>query len=160
MDGENLKHNLRSNVGAPGSMDTTPSDWSTFLAAVVRGERLSKAAKEEMISTQIRIHSEAQFPTLRDWTTDEYDDIELGYGLGWGVFNSPFGRAFFKEGHDDGTANYALCIEPKKTCVMIMSNSVRAEGIFKETVDIVLGDTKLPWKWEGYIPYDLEEDAP
>jgi len=110
-----------------------------------------------MIRQQIRIRSKVQFPTLRDETTAEYDAINLGYGLGWGEFETPFGHAFFKEGHDDGTANYALCIEPKRRCILLMSNSVRAEGIFKVMVDTALGDTKLPWAWEGYVPYDLEK---
>ncbi|MHA7870759.1 MAG: serine hydrolase domain-containing protein [Hyphococcus sp.] len=155
IDGKNVRHALRTQAGAAGSMDTTPADWSTFLAAVVRGEGLSKDARAKMFETQIRIRSEKQFPTLRDWTTDAWDDIALGYGLGWGVFNSPYGRAFFKEGHDTGTANYALCIDPKMTCILLMSNSVRAEGVFKELVDTMLGETKLPWRWEGYEPYNL-----
>lgn len=157
LDGARLEHDQRERVRAPGSMDTTIDDWSRFLAAVVRGDGLSPASKAEMIRQQIRIRSKVQFPTLRDETTAEYDAINLGYGLGWGEFETPFGHAFFKEGHDDGTANYALCIEPKRRCILLMSNSVRAEGIFKVMVDTALGDTKLPWAWEGYVPYDLEK---
>ncbi|MEZ5920898.1 MAG: serine hydrolase domain-containing protein [Parvularculaceae bacterium] len=158
-EGKDLRHNMRSKVRAAGSMDTTLADWSNFLAAAVRGDGLSKNSKAEMIRQQIRIHSAQQFPTLWEQTTDANDDIDLGYGLGWGEFESPFGHAFFKEGHDDGTANYALCIDPKKTCILLLSNSVRAEGVFKELVETFLGDVKLPWKWENYIPYDLDDDA-
>ncbi|HEU4537844.1 MAG TPA: hypothetical protein VFS00_27180, partial [Polyangiaceae bacterium] len=78
----------------------------------------------------------------------------LGYGLGWGVFESPFGPAFFKEGHDEGTANYALCVEPRRACVLLLSNSVRAEGIFKPLVDELMGEAHVPWAWHGYTPYD------
>lgn len=156
VEGERIGHALQDDARAPGSMDTTIADWSAFLAAVVRGDGLSPASKAEMIRSQIRIRSRAQFPTLRDETTDEYDGMELGYGLGWGVFETPFGHAFFKEGHDDGTANYALCVETRKACLLMMSNSVRAEGIFKEMADTLLGETNLPWRWEGYIPYNLE----
>ncbi|MCR9279187.1 MAG: beta-lactamase family protein [Pseudomonadaceae bacterium] len=152
MTGENIRHTIRETVGAAGSMDTTPADWGKFLAAVVRGDGLSAQAKQEMTSAQIRIHSETQFPTLSTQTTDEYDGIQLSYGLGWGVFESVRGRAFFKEGHDDGTANYALCIEQEASCILLMSNSVRAEGIFKEVVDTLFGETGLPWRWEGYEP--------
>ena len=141
-------------VGAAGSLDTTSSDWGKFLAAVVRGEGLTDRSKSEMIKPQIRIRSVAQFPSLRTDTTDQYDDIKLSYGLGWGVFETRRGMAFFKEGHDEGTANYALCIEPEQDCILLMSNSVRAEGIFKELVDSLFGETNLPWQWEGYIPYD------
>ena len=159
INGENIRHAVRNRANAAGSMDTTLADWSKFLAAVARGEGLNQASRQEMLKTQIRIHSVTQFPTLREATTDRYENIQLGYGLGWGVFKSPFGKAFFKEGHDDGTANYALCIDPVATCILLMSNSVRAEGIFKELVDTLIGDTQLPWHWEGYIPYNLADDS-
>jgi CubicO group peptidase (beta-lactamase class C family) len=154
-DGTLQEHDQRERVRAPGSMDTTISDWSHFLARVVRGDGLSAGGKAEMIRRQIAIDSAAQFPTLRQGTTDANKAIALGYGLGWGVFETPFGHAFFKEGHDDGTANYALCVEPRRACVLLMSNDVRAEGIFKPLVDHLMGETNLPWKWENYIPYDL-----
>lgn len=160
LEGENLRHNIRDEVGAAGSMDTTVGDWAKFLAAVVRGDGLSDIAKAEMVSTrQVRIRSVAQFPSLRTDTTDAYDNIDLGYGLGWGVFTTPFGDAFFKEGHDEGTANYALCVNAEKSCILVMSNSVRAEGIFLALVNTLIGDTNLPWRWEGFTPYDLNKVA-
>ena len=158
-NGDIQPHSHRRNVGAAGSMDTTLADWTHFLTAVVNGEGLSRASKAEMIRLQISIDSAVQFPTFSDAKTDEYKPIHLGYGLGWGVFETPFGHAFFKEGHDDGTANYALCIEPRRACVLLLSNSVRAEGIFKAVVDTVMGDVHLPWKWEGYTPYDIAPAA-
>lgn len=157
LTGENLRHHVREAVNVAGSMDTTAGDWAKFLAAVVRGDGLSPASHAQMIAPQIRIRSPAQFPTLTETTTDAYDDIALSYGLGWGVFETPYGRAFFKEGHDEGTANYALCVTAKEQCILLMSNSVRAEGIFKEVVDTLFGDVNLPWRWEGYIPYDLDK---
>ncbi len=160
LDGALEAHPRHERVRAAGSMDTTLADWSTFLAAVARGEGLSAAAKAEMIRRQVPIDSVTQFPTLRPETTDAYAPIGLGYGLGWGAFETPFGRAFFKEGHDDGTANYALCVEPRRACILLLSNSVRAEGIFKALVDELMGDTRLPWAWEGYAPYDLPPAPP
>lgn len=155
LDGSLEEHNRYENVRAAGSLDTTVADWSKFLAGVSRGEGLSARSRAEMLRRQVPIDSVTQFPTLRPEVTDAYAPIKLGYGLGWGVFESPFGPAFFKEGHDDGTANYALCVEPRRACVLLMSNSVRAEGIFKALVDELMGDTRLPWAWEGYTPYDL-----
>ncbi|HVW07592.1 MAG TPA: serine hydrolase domain-containing protein [Bryobacteraceae bacterium] len=154
-NGDIVPHSHRRNVSAAGSMDTTLADWAHFLAVVIGGQGLSPVSKAEMIRLQIPIDSAVQFPTLSAATTDEYKPIHLGYGLGWGVFETPFGHAFFKEGHDDGTANYALCVEPRRACVLLLSNSVRAEGIFKAVVDEVMGDVHLPWKWEGYTPYGL-----
>jgi CubicO group peptidase (beta-lactamase class C family) len=154
LDGSMERHDRRDTVNASGSMDTTIEDWSRFLVAVLRGEGLKPASRAELIRRQVEIQSVTQFPTLRPETTDANRVIKLGYALGWGVFQTPYGHAFFKEGHDDWTANYALCVEPR-TCILLMSNSVRAEGIFKYLVDALLGETGLPWAWEGYIPYDV-----
>src|SRR5581483_6646479 len=101
---------------------------------------------------QVTIDSVAEFPTLSTDTTDAYTSIRLGYGLGWGVFETPYGHAFFKEGHDDGTANYALCLDKQRDCILILSNSVRAERIIATLVDRLLGKVELPAAWEGYAP--------
>jgi CubicO group peptidase (beta-lactamase class C family) len=149
-DGTLEPHRHWDKVGAAGSLDTTLTDWATFLAAVVRGEGLSPKSKAEMIRRQVEIDSERQFPTLLPGRTDRWKSIGLGYGLGWGVFETPRGHAFFKEGHDEGTANYALCVE--RDCVLLMSNSVRAERIFVSLVNELLGEVKLPAEWEGFAP--------
>ncbi len=158
-DGKLQAHHRRESVRAAGSMDTTARDWSAFLAGVVRGDGLSARAKAEMIRLRIAIDSSAQFPTLTSPPTDEYRAIKLGYGVGWGVFETPFGHAFFKEGHDDGTGNYAMCVEPRKACILLLSNSDRAEGVYKALVEKLMGDVHQPWRWESYIPFDLPSAA-
>ena len=159
-NGDARPHNRRRKPGAAGSMDTTARDWSAFLAGVVSGDGLNARAKAEMIRLQIPIDSAVQFPTLTTETTGAYKNIHLGYGIGWGVFDTPYGHAFFKEGHDDGTANYALCVQSRRACVLLLSNSDRAEGIYKYLVDDLMGPVNLPWRWEGFIPYDQPAPAP
>lgn len=149
LEGALQPHDRRDHVNAAGSLDTTLEDWSRFLAAVARGEGLSAAAKAEMTRRQIEIDSERQFPTLVPTRTDRWKSIGLGYGIGWGVFETSFGRAYFKEGHDDGTANYALCV--KSDCILLMSNSTRAEKIFVPLVKRLFGDVPIPAAWEGYL---------
>jgi CubicO group peptidase (beta-lactamase class C family) len=145
---------------AASSLITTPRDWSKFLAGVVRGDGLTPTSKSEMIRLQIPILTTTEFPTLVAKQSSQYTAIRLGYGLGWGVFDTPFGHAFFKEGHDDGVANYALCIQRRQMCILLMSNSDRAEGIFKPLVDLLMGNTGLPWRWEGYVPFNLHKQKP
>ena len=151
-EGQPYRHKRWEETGTAGSLDTTLDDWSAFLAAVVRGQGLSPKAKGEMIGRHVEIDSETQFPTLQEKRTDRWKSIGLGYGIGWGVFDTRYGRAFFKEGHDEGTANYALCIAEKRACILLMSNSVRAERIFATLVQRLLGDVPLPYAWEGYAP--------
>lgn len=153
--GKVIDHDQRENVRAAGSMDTTLHDWSAFLAGVARGEGLSARSRAEMVRLRIAIDSPVQFPTLTEERTDAYRAIRLGYAVGWGVFETPFGHAFFKEGHDDSTANYALCVDRRRACILLMSNDVRAEGIYVALVDELMGRTNLPWRWQPYVPIDV-----
>ena len=152
------EHDQREHVRAAGSMDTTLADWSRFLSAVARGDRLSAGSRAEMIRSTVSIDSTAQFPTLLEARTDQWKAIKLGYGVGWGVFETRFGHAFFKEGHDDGTGNYALCVAARRDCILLLSNDNRAEGIFVALVDRLLGPVGLPWAWENYRPFDRPPD--
>lgn len=106
-----------------------------------------------MLSPQIAIkYSNWVFPPVEKDSINEYRQIQFSYGLGWGLFNSPFGNAFFKEGHIDGWEHYAISFPGKKTAYIIMTNSSNGESIFKELVE-KLTDVTIPWKWEGYFPY-------
>jgi CubicO group peptidase (beta-lactamase class C family) len=134
-------------------METTIADYSRFVAAVLQGKGLTKNAHQEMFSPQIFIHSVKQFPSLRTDTTDEYKKIQLSYGLGWGLLVSPYGKAFFKEGHDDGWEHYTINFPDRKTGIIIMTNSSNGESVFKELLEKVIGDTVTPWQWENYVPY-------
>ena len=107
-----------------------------------------------MTSTQVRIKSRSQFGPLAKVDSTDNDNIQLGYGLGVGTFKTPFGRAFFKEGHDDGWGHYSICYPDKKIAIVIMTNNDNGESIFKELLSYSIGDIFTPWRWENYIPYD------
>ncbi len=53
---------------------------------------------------------------------------QLSYGLGWGLYWTPHGKAFFKEGHDDGWRNYTVVFDTPKSGFVIMTNSGNGEG--------------------------------
>jgi hypothetical protein len=69
------------------------------------------------------------------------------------LFFTPYGKAYFKEGHDDGVQNYCVSFDAAKTAIVIMTNSDNGESIFKELLATLIGDTFTPWKWERYLPY-------
>jgi CubicO group peptidase (beta-lactamase class C family) len=152
--GKSLGHNKRTGVRAAGSMDTTLADYARFIEAVMQGKALSRRGKGEMLRPQIEIRSKAQFPTLRNEFTDENHAIHLAYGLGWGLFTTPCGKAFFKEGHDDGWENHVVVFPEKKIAILLLSNSSNGDSIFKELLETLAGDHWTPWRWEGYTPYD------
>ena len=147
---EDTLHKRRSKkMNAAGSMETTVADYSRFMAAVMQGKNLSRKSWDEMLTPQIRIYSAEQFPSLNTDITAKNDKIELSYGLGWGLMKTSEGKAFFKEGHDDGWTHYVIGFPEKGDALLIMTNSSNGEKIFTELVEKITGVT-IPWKWEGY----------
>lgn len=134
-------------------METTIADYTRFIAGVMQGRNLSERAWREMLSPQIAIFTKHQFPSLNTDSTQANRKLELSYGLGWGLFKSPAGTVFFKEGHDDGWQNYSICFPGKKAAYIFLSNSDNAEGIYKELTWRLTG-IEIPWEWEGYTPYN------
>jgi CubicO group peptidase (beta-lactamase class C family) len=154
--GRLVPHARRTRVSAAGSMDTTADDYALFLAGVLRGEGLSPQAHSAMLGPQIAIVSPQQFPSHFPGETHVNDAIQLAYGLGWATYQSPLGLAFFKEGNDDGTNNFALGFAQSRDGMVLLSNSARADRIFFPLVQSLFGRTCLPWFWMGYIPYNQE----
>lgn len=151
-DGQPQPFAHRRKADVAGSMDTTLADWARFLVAVTRGDGLSRSARATMLRPTIWIDSPVQFPTLTEERTDRWKGIKLGYAVGWGTFRSRFGEAFFKEGHDDGTENYAMCVDTRQSCILLMANDNRAASIIVPLTNQLLGPVGLPAEWEGYRP--------
>lgn len=149
-----LGHRRRSKAQAAGSMVTTIADFARFMEAVIQGKGLTTQAKALMLTPQIKIYSKQQFPIPSIETTDENRSIQLSYGLGWGLFQTPYGKAYFKEGHDDGWENHTVAFPDKKIAIVLMANSSNGDSIFKELLEVLIKDRFTPWKWEGYIPYN------
>jgi CubicO group peptidase (beta-lactamase class C family) len=148
----------REEAMAAGSMSTTPADFTRFYTALINCQGITPQNFEEMTRKQIAIRSERQFGPLAGKDGADNDAIGLGYGLGVGVFNTPYGPAFFKEGHDNGFQHYTICYPAKKIAVVIMTNSDNSESIFKDLLAVSIGDVFTPWRWENYIPYDNVAD--
>ncbi len=152
--GRSLGAQKRPKADAAGSLLTTPHNFALFLQAVMSGKRLSKRMHEQMLTPQIPISSKHEFPTLETETTEENKKIRLSYGLAWGLFWTPYGEAFFKEGHDDGWRNYAVCFDESGTGILIMTNSGNGEGIYKPLLEALLRNTFTPIEWERFTPYN------
>jgi len=144
----------RATADAAGSMQTTPHDFAQFMLAVMNGNGLRPKTRELMLSPQIQILAKHEFPTMENLATDENKAIRLSYGLGWGLYWTPYGKVFFKEGHDVGWRNYTVAFDQLKTGLLIMTNSANGEGMFKELIETLLKNPYTPIEWEGYTPYD------
>ncbi|MBC7904337.1 MAG: beta-lactamase family protein [Gemmatimonadaceae bacterium] len=138
------------------TLETTIDDYSLFTKAVLNNTIISQKSRTEMFKPQIRIRSIAQFGPMRHRDSTFNDKIQLAYGLGWVLLQSPYGTGAFKEGHGDGFQHYSILFPDKKIGIVIMSNSDNAESIFKELLEITIGDVFTPWQWENYVPYNAK----
>jgi CubicO group peptidase (beta-lactamase class C family) len=152
MDGSFEPHDERSNVSAAGSMDTTIEDQARMWAGILRGDGLSESLRLELVRPHLAIFSAHQFPTLREDIDPRAADIGLAAGLGLVTYGEGRDKAWFKGGHNPWTGNMAVCQEARRRCVILLSNSVRAELIYPEVVEFVLPDVSIPWWWEYNIP--------
>ncbi len=149
----------RTEPVAGGSLVTTIADYAKFIEQVMQQKGLDAEMYQEMLSPQIRIHSVTQFPPITYEITNENDGIKLSYGLGWGLLQCPYGKAFFKEGNGGSWRNYNINFPDKGISIIIMVNSENGEKIFQELLETLLGDNCIPWKWQGYISYQQQKKS-
>ncbi len=147
-DGTMEPHDERSSVSAAGSMDTSIEDQAKLWAGIMRGDGLSAKSRAELVRPQAPIASAHQFPTLAAATDPRHADIRLAAGLGLVTFMDASGPAWFKGGHNDWTGNMLICLERGQRCLVLLANDVRAERIYPEVARLVLGETRMPWRWE------------
>ena len=148
--GKSLGLERREKGNAAGSMQTTLRDYARFIQAVLSGGILDRKSRDLMLSPQIQIMSKHEFPSLSTETTTTNRAIHLSYGLGWGLYQTRYGKAFFKEGHDEGWRHYVVCFDRPKTGILIMANSSNGEDIYSGLLENLLRDTFTPLEWEGF----------
>lgn len=143
-------------AGAAGSMETTLEDYTRFVQHIMQLVQDSSPVTRLMFAPQVRIQSRHQFGASSWEDTDAHDDIQLGYGLGWGILQTPHGWGAFKEGHDDGFQHYSIIFPEQHIGIILMTNSDNGESIFKYVLEKGIGDVYTPWEWERYIPFDAK----
>lgn len=157
-DGNTLDFPRRTDANAAGSMVTTFDDYIRFYTALLQGKGLKPQQWKEMTSPQIRIRSIQQFGPLSWKDSTLNDNIQLSYGLGFGLIKTPYGRGFFKEGNDRGWGHYSIAFPDKQTAIVIMTNSDNGESIFRDLLAYAIGDIYTPWYWENYIPWNEKQE--
>ena len=155
--GELYEKDKDNDARAASTLETTLDDYTLFTEGVLNNRLLKASTTKAMFTQQIKIKSVTQFGPMRLQDSDANDAINLGYGLGWVLLQSPHGTGAFKEGHGDGFQHYSIIFPQAGIGIVIMSNSDNAESIFKEILETALGDVYTPWRWENYIPYDGKE---
>jgi hypothetical protein len=118
----------------------------------VEGKRRSTV--DEMLRPQIAIHYKNMFGPGAWQETDQYQEIGLAWGLGWGRFDTPHGRAFFHTGHGFGWQNYTVIYADRGIGIVLLGNSDNTESVIQEILARAIGDLYTPCDWLGYVPFD------
>jgi serine-type D-Ala-D-Ala carboxypeptidase/endopeptidase len=153
-EGKAYEKDKDNEARAASTLETTLDDYIKFTAAVLQNRLIKPATTKQMFSPQIRIRSIQQFGPLSLKDSTANDAIQLSYGLGWVLLQSPHGVGAFKEGHGDGFQHYTILFPQAGTGIVILTNSDNGESIFKALLQFAIGDTFTPWRWENYIPYN------
>jgi len=152
-DGKKYGSERRQSSRAAGSMTTTASDYARFYIQLMTNKGLSKVNLQQMLAPQIAVTSQRGFGSLKDSLTHENDAIKLAWGLGIGLFQSPYGKGFFHTGHGDANQNYAVAFPEKGIAVVLLSNSENFERASAQIVKACIGDTYSPFKWLGHLDH-------
>jgi len=152
---EVIKKDKRDEEQAAGSTETNLIDYSLFVKHILELTKNNSEVTKRMFAPDFRIRTKAQFGPLSLQESDENDNIQLSYGLGWGLLYSPYGYGAFKEGHGEGFQHYTIIFPEKEIGIIVLSNSDNAESIFKELLEITIADVYTPWKWENYISFQM-----
>jgi len=150
-DGSKYGSERRESSRAAGSMSTTANDYARFIINLMQKKGLSGSGYRQMFMPQIMVKSRRGFGTLKDSITNENDGIQLAWGLGVGLFRSPFGRAFFHTGHGEANQNYAVAYPESGTAVIILSNSENFEKTNAQILKLCIGDAYSPLRWLGHL---------
>lgn len=150
-DGKKYGSERRESSRAAGSMSTTADDYAHFIINLMLEKGLKKASFQQMLSPQMKVTSKRGFGPLRDSVTHENDAIQLAWGLGIGLFQSPYGKGFFHTGHGDANQNYAVAFPEKGIAVVLLSNSENFETVSAQIVNACIGDVYSPFTWLGHV---------
>jgi len=141
-------------AGAAGSARTTAADYARFLLAVMEGRGLSPEARQAVFSPQVRIEHVRMFGPLANTPLSPERERNAGWGLGWGVVDTEYGRAFFHTGREDGAANYHVGYPDRGLAVVLLGNAVRLEAAAPALTELLIGDHGSPFGFLGYEPYE------
>jgi CubicO group peptidase (beta-lactamase class C family) len=151
-NGDTLPRMRYNTAYAAGSMVTTVADYTRFMQAVLLSKKLDPKWQQQMLTLQVQVGGWKEASIFDSSVVAEAKAMQVAYGLGWGLFASSHGTAFFKEGHLDGWEHFVIAWPAEKAALIILCNSSNGESMFKELVEKLAGVT-IPWKWEGYWPY-------
>jgi CubicO group peptidase (beta-lactamase class C family) len=147
-------------ANAAGSLTTTAHDYARFIAGILTAKGGRRQSMDKMLTPTVRIKSRRMLDPGSQADAGGNDAIQLSWGLGWGMFQTPHGQAFFHTGHSTSAQNYAVVYRKSGIGIVLLSNSANFESVAPEIVTAGIGDSHSPYDWLGYVPFDPANRKP
>lgn len=135
---------------AAGSLTTTAHDYALFIQGMLKDEQ----NVTRMLAPVVRIRSPRMFGPGSRTESGANDAIRLSWGHGVGLFETPYGPAFFHTGNLAGAKNYTVVYPEQGIGIVLLSNSDNFQSVAREIVAAGIGDNYSPFGWLGYVPFD------
>ncbi len=122
---------------AAATLYTTAEDYAKFVTAVLNDVGLKTATIEEMLTHQIDV------------------DKDVFWGLGFGLEETPSGKAFWQWGDYGIFRNYIVAYKEKKIGIVYLTNSFNGLSIGDDVVkNAIGGEDDLGLAYLDYARYD------
>ncbi len=135
------KHHPQT-ANASYSLQTTAADYGSFMAAVLKGDRLKPATFSEWLTPAVNVPS-------RSATNLEREIIEMdagvAWGLGWGL--EPTHSTFFQWGKMPGVRAFVMGSTDKHAGIVVFTNSNTGLRLIDEVTRTVLPGDHPAFKW-------------
>ncbi|GMN06128.1 hypothetical protein MTsPCn5_15170 [Croceitalea sp. MTPC5] len=139
-EGNPYKKDIDNEPRSASTLETTASDYAKFLQGVLHKNLLSEASYNEIFSSHIKVTSPTsayEGPLNRK---KSFEETNVGYGLGWGYLDTPYGDAVFKGGNGSGFQHYSVLFPEKGMGALIMTNSRNGRAVFIALLRTALKD--------------------
>ena len=130
----------RTTWSAADDVYTTIGDYGSFVASVLRRERLSRAIAERRWQIDHDVSAEVCQPGRLQGTDCPR---RMGFALGWVRFDGRRDTIFFQGGGDWGERTFALFVPRRKLGIVVLTNGANGMSVIRNVIATLYPDSAM-----------------
>jgi CubicO group peptidase (beta-lactamase class C family) len=152
MLGRVVSKNKPAEMRAAATLHTTALEYARFVAAILKGEGLSRESSRQALTPQVKVDEQC---TNCLENKPARLSPSLSWGLGWGLEKGTAGADYFWHWGDNGTFRcFVMASRRNRAGILIFTNSSNGLSIVEEVLRLSLGGTHPAVAWLKYDQYD------